>query len=212
MSRSTCVSIVLILAVVAVAATAAPANAPAPAGKPAGDGAAAPASAAAPAATAAPASAAAPRGPAQPASAAYDRMKALVGEWIDVEGHFGMKDQVAVTYRLTGNGTTVVETMFRGTPHEMITMYSKDGDDLVLTHYCSSGNQPRMRARTFDGRAIDFAYDGGTNLDPAKDMHMHSARFEFVSADEIRGSWSGWEGGRQAADHQVVFHLKRKTA
>jgi hypothetical protein len=218
MKRSTRVSIaVTAAAVIALIAAvpqfagdkpaAAPSPAPpAPAGNPACGGAAAE-----PVSTAA-APAAAAKGAAQPAAAAYDRMKALVGDWIDVDGMYGMKDQVAVTYRLTGNGTTVVETSFIGTPHEMITMYSRDGDDLVLTHYCAAGNQPRMRARTFDGATIEFAYDGGTNLDPAKDMHMHSARLEFVSADEIRGAWTGWEGGKQAGDHQVMFHLKRKTA
>jgi len=169
----------------------------------------APAPAVAPAPAAAPV---APKGAAMPGAVAYDRIKSLVGEWIDVDGFFGMKDQVAVSYRLTGGGTTVVETIFIGAPHEMITMYSKDGADLVLTHYCASGNQPRMRATAFDGEVIEFAFDGGTNLDPTKDTHMHSARMEFVSPDEIRGTWSGWEGGKPAADHQVKYHLKRKTS
>jgi len=171
----------------------------------AGDGTARPAPAAAPAP-------ATPQGAAKPAAAAYDRMKSLAGEWIDVDGFFGMKGQVAVSYRLTGSGTTVVETIFLGSPHEMITMYSRDGGDLVLTHYCAAGNQPRMRARTFDGEVLEFAFDGGTNLDPAKDTHMHSARMEFVSPDEIRGEWVGWEGGQPAADHQVKYHLKRRSS
>ena len=180
----------------------------------AGDSPATPAPAAKPAAVApVPAAAtshAGPKGTAMPAAAAYDRIKSLVGEWIDVDGFFGLKDHVAVSYRLTGGGTTVVETIFIGLPHEMITMYSKDGADLVLTHYCASGNQPRMRATVFDGQVIEFAFDGGTNLDPAKDTHMHSARMEFVSPDEIRGTWSGWDGGKPAADHQVNNPLKAR--
>jgi hypothetical protein len=145
----------------------------------------------------------------QPAAAAFDKLKALAGDWIDVDGAFGMKGQVAVTYRLTGGGTSVVETLFAGTPHEMTTVYHKDGRHVVLTHYCSAGNQPRMRATTTDGRSLDFAFDGGTNLDPAKDGHMHSGRIEFVDGDRIRAVWVGWEQGKPSA-HQPTFVLERK--
>ena len=146
-----------------------------------------------------------------PAANAYDKFKGLVGDWIDVDGAYGVQGQVAASYRLTGSGTTVVETVFYGQPHEMMTMYSKDGGDLVLTHYCAGGNQPRMRAKTVEGDVVRFAFDGGTNLDPARDSHMHSAWIEFVSADEIRGEWVGWSDGKPS-DHRVKFHLKRKTA
>ena len=146
---------------------------------------------------------------AQPAASAFDRLKALAGDWIDLDGAFGMKGKVAVTYRITGGGSTVIETLFAGAPHEMTTVYHKDGRHVVLTHYCAAGNQPRMRATTTDGRTLAFDFDGGTNLDPARDSHMHSARFEFVSADEIRGEWVGWNEGKPS-DHVVKFHLVRK--
>ncbi len=148
---------------------------------------------------------------APPAAASFDRLKALAGDWIDVDGTSGMKDRVAVTYRLTGAGSAVVETLFPGTPHEMMTVYHKDGRDLVLTHYCSAGNQPRMRATAVTGNVIAFAFDGGTNVDPSKDMHMHAARIELVSPDEIRSEWVSWEGGKPT-DHVGRFHLKRKTS
>lgn len=148
---------------------------------------------------------------AKPAADAYDLFKSLVGDWIDVDGTFGVQGKVAASYRLTGAGTTVVETLMPGTPHEMMTMYSRDGGDLVLTHYCAGGNQPHMRAKNRDGDIVRFAFDGGTNLDPAKDSHMHSAWYEFVSADEIRGEWQGWDAGKPS-EHSVRFHLKRRTA
>lgn len=145
-----------------------------------------------------------------PAADAFDRLAALAGDWIDVEGTFGTKDQVAVLYRLTGNKSAVVETLFPGQPHEMVTVYHKDGNDLVLTHYCAAGNQPRMRAKTVSGDRIEFTFDGGTNIDPAKDTHMHSAWMQFLSADEIRGEWVGWSEGKPS-DHVVKYHLMRKA-
>jgi hypothetical protein len=145
----------------------------------------------------------------QPAAAAFDKLKALAGDWVDVDGAVGMKGKVAVTFRVTGGGSTVIETLFAGTPHEMVTVYHKDGRHVVLTHYCAAGNQPRMRATTTDGRSLAFDFDGGSNLDPAKDGHMHSGHVEFVDADRIRATWFGWANGKPSA-HQPVFNLERK--
>jgi hypothetical protein len=81
-----------------------------------------------------------------PAVQGFERLKALEGEWIDVDGIFGKKGAVAVTYKVTGAGHTVVETFPVNTPHEMVTLYHLDGADLVLTHYCTSNTQPRMKS------------------------------------------------------------------
>lgn len=143
-----------------------------------------------------------------PAAGAFDRFKALAGDWIDADGDAGAKGQVVASYRLTGAGTAVVETMFPGSRHEMTTVYHRDGSDLVLTHYCAAGNQPRMRAKTVDGNAVAFEFDGGTHFDPARDGHMHNARIEFLGADEIRAQWQSWDKGAPAP-HAPKFRLLR---
>jgi hypothetical protein len=145
----------------------------------------------------------------QPAAASFDKLKALAGDWVDLDGAFGMKDRVAVTYRVTGGGNAVVETLFAGTPAEMVTVYHKDGSHVVLTHYCAAGNQPRMRAKTSDGSTLAFDFDGGTNLDPAKDGHMHAGRIEFLGADRVRAQWIGWDQGKPSG-HSPTFNLERK--
>ena len=147
----------------------------------------------------------------QPAASAFDRFKALAGEWIDADGGAGAKGQVVVTYRLTGGGSAVVETLFPGSKHEMTTIFHRDGSDLVLTHYCSGGNQPRMRAKTVDGNVVAFDFDGGTHFDPAKDGHMHNARIEFLSDDEVRAFWQAWNKGAPSA-HSPSFRLTRKKS
>lgn len=146
-----------------------------------------------------------------PAVGAFERFKALTGEWIDVDGVGGRKGAVLATYRLTGAGSAVVETLFPGSPHEMTTIYHRDGDDLVLTHYCAGGNQPRMRARTVSGNKVAFAFDGGTNFNPAVDSHMHEAEIEFLSPNEIRARWQSWNKGQPAA-HAPNFRLQRKAS
>jgi hypothetical protein len=75
--------------------------------------------------------AAAPAGaaaaPGKPASASLERLKTLAGEWVAAEDG-----------------------------DEMVTVYHADGPDLVLTHYCLEGNQPRMRAKGAQGSRFDF--------------------------------------------------------
>ncbi len=143
-----------------------------------------------------------------PAAQGFDRLKALEGEWIDADGIFGEKGKVAVTYRVSSAGNTVIETFPVGTTEEMVTIYHLDGNSLVLTHYCSSNTQPRMMSKGMQGNVLTFDFAGGANIDPAKTSHMHSARLEFVSAGEIKGTWENWSGGK--ADHAATFRVVRK--
>lgn len=140
---------------------------------------------------------------------AIERLKALAGDWVAAEdGEMAKKGDLVARYAVTAAGSAVVETVFPGSPHEMVTVYHADGSDLVLTHYCMEGNQPRMRARSPQGARFEFAFDGGTNIDPKRDRHMNSASLEIVGADEIRSVWTELAGG------QPVFvaksHLVRK--
>lgn len=144
------------------------------------------------------------------AATAFDRLAALAGTWVAADVP-GLEGPVTAEYRLSANGSAVFETLFAGTPHEMVTVYHRDGNDLVLTHYCAAGNQPRMRAKTLDGDVLAFEFDGGTNLDPAKDVHMHSARIELVSMNEVRAEWQGWSAGQADANHLAKLHLTRKN-
>jgi hypothetical protein len=128
---------------------------------------------------------------------ALERFKALAGDWVAGEdGEMAKKGELVSRYAVTAGGSAVVETHFPGTPHEMVTVYHADGGDLVLTHYCIEGNQPRLRARSPKGSRFDFAFDGGANIDPRHDRHMNSARIELVGDDEIRSEWTELAEGK----------------
>lgn len=150
----------------------------------------------------------APKAAEQAAPHLLDRFKALAGDWT-AEGLDGNSDpQMRIRYEVTAGGSAVVETLWPGGPHEMRTVYFRDGDDLVLTHYCASGHHPRMRAKAMDGNKLVFAFDGASNFDPATDGHMHDAHFVFEGADEIRSRWSFWNEGKPG-DHVADMHVKR---
>jgi len=138
--------------------------------------------------------------------AAWDNLKKLDGEW---EGT-GNGSPAKVIYRLVSNGNTVMETLFPGTPHEMITMYHLDGPQLVLTHYCAAGNQPRMTLDKSGSKPgyLVFAFSGGSNMDPKKDGHIHSGRIKVLDLDHIESEWDYFENDKLG--HSMKFVLARK--
>jgi len=143
-------------------------------------------------------------------NAALERFKSLAGDWVAAEDtDMVKKGELVSRYAVTANGSAVVETVLPGRPQEMVTVYHADGPDLVLTHYCMEGNQPRMRARAAAGSRYEFAFDGGTNIDPAHDRHMHSAIVEFLGADELRSEWSERAEGQPAFVARI--HVVRRA-
>jgi len=103
----------------------------------------------------------------------------------------------------------VVETLFPGTEHEMMTAYHLNGDQLMLTHYCAAGNQPKMTLdKSSTSSQLVFAFAGGTNLNADKDNHMHSGRIKFIDGDHLEAEWDSYQSGKPAGTHK--FFLSRK--
>jgi hypothetical protein len=146
-------------------------------------------------------------GPAAPE--AFARLKGLAGVWegtaMTAEG-----PPATVSYEVVSNGNAVLERMFAGTPHEMLNVYHLDGADLVTVHYCSAGNQPRMKYVPAASTASELAFDyaGGTNIDVGKDMHVHGGRLFLREDGRLEEEWSFWKGGKQG--EKARLFLKRK--
>lgn len=140
-----------------------------------------------------------------------EKLKKLAGTWVAADKDGKATDQVVSVIRVTAAGSAVHETLFPGQEHEMVSLYHRDGNDLVMTHYCSLGNQPRMKADpTAPANQLRWLFAGGTNLDPAKDKHMHEGTITIHDDDHIE--WSGvcWEGGQPLKGHDCNMKLVRK--
>lgn len=142
---------------------------------------------------------------------AFEQLKSLAGTWHGEAvggGHVGT-DPVVHELRVASAGTVVMETMNQGTDDEMINMYYMVGNDLMLTHYCSSGNQPTMKLvlPRRDGREMNFEFSGGTNLDPSRDGHIHGIRVVLTGDDAFESYWTGWKDGQEAGVRK--FALRR---
>ena len=137
--------------------------------------------------------------------AGLEQFKGLAGEWVG-QGMGGK--EIHVRYKVTAGGSAVVETLFPGTDHEMISVIHPDGADLLLTHYCHLGNQPQMKATgTGEGNKIEFKFVRATNLKSENDKHMHNATYTCVDRDTLRSEWTLYNEGK--AVNQIAFELKR---
>src|SRR5262245_6922997 len=119
--------------------------------------------------------------PALAPNAGLEKMKKLGGTWVAADKDGKPTDQVVSVVKVIGGGSVVHETLFPGQAHEMVSVYFVDGGELVMNHYCVLGNQPRMKADPKSpANKIRFEFAGGTNLDPARDKHMHEGTITFV--------------------------------
>jgi hypothetical protein len=120
------------------------------------------------------------------AAAGWEKMLSLVGEWAwTAEGK-----TTTVTYKLVSSGTALMETIDGADHEQMITMYHPDGDSLLLTHYCSMGNQPRMRAKGLEDGKITFVYVDAANLKAPDDPRMSGLVIHFQDADHVVAEWT----------------------
>jgi hypothetical protein len=149
--------------------------------------------------------------PPAPTNSGLEKMKKLAGTWVTVDTDGKPTDQVVSIIKVTAGGSAVHETLFPGQPHEMVSIYTVDGPDLVMTHYCVLGNQPRMKADPKSpANQICFQFAGGSNLDPKKDKHMHAATLTIVDDNHIEIAGEAWDGDVPSKEMCCGMKLVRK--
>lgn len=138
------------------------------------------------------------------AGGGLEQFKKLAGTW---EGTTTKGEKASVRFEVVAGGTAVMEQLNLAGHEDMVTVYHLDGDSLMLTHYCATGTQPRMKAATASGKEIRFEYFDGTGIPTAETGHMHRAVFNFEGNDRLKAAWTWREGGQDA--FTVELNLKR---
>lgn len=141
-----------------------------------------------------------------PPNPAWERMKSLVGEWEGTaEGR-----PAKVRYNLVSSGTALAESLSTPEGGDMLTIYHPDGSRLLMTHYCSENNQPRMRAAGLspDGKKIEFSFVDVTNVSGPDAPHMAGLVLLFPDPDHLTQQWTHKTGpGKQET---AAFQFTRK--
>jgi hypothetical protein len=136
--------------------------------------------------------------------AAFERLKGLAGTWTSTEKGRSGSGQVT-TFKMAGGGRVLVQDE-GGT---LSNTFHMDVEKLMLTHYCGSGNQPRMRVRAVDDRHLSFEMFDITNLADPKGYHTTHLDVVFLSDDRVEWTYRGVSDGRESTQ---VFELTRKKS
>ncbi len=138
------------------------------------------------------------------AEAAFERIKTLEGDW---QGTTPTGKPASLHFEVIAGGHAVLEEYAEGSNsfHGMYTVYHLDGDTLMLTHYCVSNNQPRMRAQLDGAEAnvLRFEMFDATNLQDPNAGHMVRAVYRFVDPNTIQNAWTYDRNGKEAFTNVV---------
>lgn len=137
---------------------------------------------------------------------AFSKLTSLVGEW---EGTTSSGSKVKVTYTLVSNKTALMEKLEPADEAEMLTLYSLDGDRILVTHYCSAGNQPQMKTGAISEVSDRYAFSltTVTGLKSPSEGYMVGLVLHLPDRDHLIQEWTYKDKGKTATDQ---FRYVRK--
>jgi hypothetical protein len=127
------------------------------------------------------------------ARAAFEKLRAITGTWTFTTD----TDHGRVSYELVSNGTAILERVMNEEHGEtgMVSVIYLDRDRLILQHYCTSGNQPRLVSAGLEGDEIRFTFERASNLASPDAGHIHGAVFTFAGPGPFASRWT-WRSNR----------------
>lgn len=139
-------------------------------------------------------------------SAEFERIKSLAGVWKGTSETDGKVEPAEIIYKVTSMGSAVVETLFPGTPHEMVSIYHDDENGkLTMMHYCAIGNRPQLDLKRSEADTMELELSPGSDL--IEKPHMHGLNLSFKGAGELTQSWTCFENGK--AHHTTTLSVKK---
>jgi len=137
------------------------------------------------------------------AQTAFEKLKSLEGAWA---GKADDGRSVQVSNRVISGGSVVMSEILN---ENMISMFHLDGDRMLMTHYCSAGNQPRMLATISpDGKTITFNFLDATNLLSTQPGHMQRLVVTILDGNHHTEEWDFLDKAG-AVHHHELFDLQR---
>jgi hypothetical protein len=133
-------------------------------------------------------------------AAAFEKIKALAGSH-DANMMTADGQKTKVEYKVSANGSAIFETMFMGEPHEMITVYTVDGNSILATHFCSGGNQPVMRLNAAKSNDTQLVFEMERITGNVTPNHIDGVTFTFGDGGKVEEAWS-----MKAGEHMRLFY------
>jgi len=135
----------------------------------------------------------------------WEKIKALAGDWERTTGNI----KATTNYKVTAANSAVMMMLPGEKPgEEMITMFHPDGKDIMVTHYCSAKNQPRMKlVPSKNPNEIRFKFVDGTNLGEPGVGHMQELALLLDGPDHHIQEWTFIAGSKPMVEK---FDFRRR--
>lgn len=157
----------------------------------------------------------------------YQSMTALEGDWVlspagkqegkatkhELVAPLVGTDEVGMTFKLIGRGSTVQENLLPGTKKEMVSTYHcKDAQcsQVKATHYCVKQNQPEMLADSSStADMLVYNCDMSTPLCQSRQDHVHKITHELSDGGKhLKTTYTSWKDGEYSKDS--IYHFEQK--
>ncbi|MES2902157.1 MAG: hypothetical protein V4723_20690 [Pseudomonadota bacterium] len=122
--------------------------------------------------------------PALQKQSGWELLGSLAGSWSLADPVTDAQKAFRIDFRLISKSSALVETF--GNPLKQVTqtVYHRNGEQLMATHYCAQGNQPRL---VMDGAStpakLSFSFLDVTNLASPTASHLVKIEFRLITQD-----------------------------
>jgi hypothetical protein len=142
------------------------------------------------------------------AEEAFAQLTRMVGVWRPADNP---NSPLRIHFYVTAGDTVLVESWeVRGQPHSL-TLYHRDGNGLLATHYCPQGNQPRLELAGQGASGLHFTLRDVTDLEPTSESHQHDLWFDLSEPEHpVRSETYASKGGVGAQERLRLVSAKGK--
>lgn len=124
------------------------------------------------------------------------QMRKLEGVWTGTVRSSATKKVLGaarIKYEVVSSGHAVAEKLLMGTNErdDMLSVYHQEGDQLMMTHFCGSNTQPRLRTKSWTKPITELKLEflDSTNILNATMMNITFLKLEFLPDGGLRQTW-----------------------
>lgn len=136
--------------------------------------------------------------------AAFDTLKGLQGKWaIQSEGK---TLAISMSYEVGSKGSIVTEQFGKE-----LSVFYRDGQGLVMIHFCNAGNQPRLRLReNGPSGVLEFETFEITNLKAPDTSHVQRVIYRLIDPNTVDLEIVWQQGKSQSSEKYHLFRNKER--
>ena len=129
---------------------------------------------------------------------AFETFKGFEGKWAIRSGQKTLPFEM--TYEIGSKGSIVTEQFGKE-----LSVFYRDGGNLLMTHFCNAGNQPRLRLRENTGPGVfEFQMFDITNLQSADADHVEKVVYRIVD-DKTIDLEIVWKNGKSEESEKYTL-------